>query len=74
MTSTDELKRKCSEQLKYKPAQTLLRLLKESNLEITDVAFANLLDEQDELKSLRDEFHYPKVKDLPLSKLELLLN
>lgn len=74
MTSTDELKRKCSEQLKYKPAQTLLRLLKENNLEITDVAFANLLDEQDELKSLRDEFHYPKVKDLPLSKLELLLN
>lgn len=68
MASNDGLRKKCSEQLNYEPAQTLLRLAKEKNLEITDIAFASLLDEQDELKSLRDEFHYPKIKDLPRGK------
>ena len=74
MASNDELRKKCSEQLNYEPTQTLLRLAKEKNLEITDVAFASLLDEQDELKGFRDEFYYPKMKDLPLGELELLLN
>jgi len=30
------------------------------------------LDERDELKNLREEFHYPKMKDLPLGKLKLI--
>lgn len=72
MISIDELKKKCSEQLNFEPFQTLLRLAKSSEVEITDTEFARLLDEQDELKNLREEFHYPKMKDLPSGKLELI--
>ena len=68
MTSNGELRTKYSEQLNFEPARTVLRLAKESNLEITDEAFAKLLDEQDELKNFRQEFYYPKMKDLPLGK------
>ena len=74
MTSNGELKTKCSDQLNFEPARTVLRLAKESNLEITDEAFATFLDERDELKNLRQEFYYPKTKDLPLGKLELAIN
>ena len=56
---------KCSKQLNFKPARTLIRLLKETKLQISDEAFAKFLDEQDELKNLREDFWYPKMKDLP---------
>lgn len=72
MTSVDELKKKCGEQLKFEPFQTLLKLAESNELDITDAAFARLLDERDELKNLREEFHYPKMKDLPLGKLKLI--
>lgn len=73
MTSIDELKKKYSEQLNFEPFQTLLRLAKTSELEITGAGFARLLDEQDELKNLREEFHYPKIKDLPSGKLDMII-
>lgn len=69
MASHDELRTTCSEQLNFEPAQTLLRLAEENNLVITDAAFATLLDEQDKLKTLREEFYYPKIKDLPTGEL-----
>lgn len=72
MTSVDELKTKCGEQLNFEPFQTLLKLAESNELDITDAAFARLLDELDELKNLREEFHYPKMKDLPLGKLKLI--
>lgn len=72
MTSNGELRTKYSEQLNFEPARTVLRLAKESNLEITDEAFAKLLDEQDELKNFRQEFYYPKMKDLPLVDCSLV--
>lgn len=72
MTSSDELKKKCGEQLHFEPFQTLMRLAKSAELDITDARFARLLDERDELKNLREEFHYPKMKDLPSGKLELI--
>ena len=56
---------KCGKQLNFKPARTLIRLLKETKLQISDEAFAKFLDEQDELKNLREDFWYPKMKDLP---------
>lgn len=56
---------KCSKQLNFKPARTLIQLLKETKLQISDEAFAKFLDEQDELKNLREDFWYPKMKDLP---------
>ena len=56
---------KCSKQLNFKPARTLIRLLKETKLELSDEAFAKFLDEQDELKHFRGDFWYPKMKDLP---------
>lgn len=69
MASHDELRTTCSKQLNFEPAQTLLRLAEENNLVITDAAFATLLDEQDKLKTLREEFYYPKIKDLPTGEL-----
>ena len=71
MASNGSLKNKYSEQVNYEPARTLLGLAKEQNLEVTDEAFARLLDQQDELRNLRDEFHYPKMKDLPLGKFRI---
>lgn len=72
MTSIDELKKKCLEQLNFEPFQTLLKLAESNELDITDAIFARLLDERDELKNLREEFHYPKMKDLPLGKSKLI--
>lgn len=72
MTSVDELKTKCGEQLNFEPFQTLLKLAESNELDITDAAFARLLDERDELKNLREEFHYPKMKDLPLVDTSLV--
>ena len=69
MASHGELRTTCSKQLNFEPAQTLLRLAEENNLVITDAAFATLLDEQDKLKTLREEFYYPKIKDLPTGEL-----
>ncbi|XP_074606646.1 kynureninase-like isoform X3 [Acropora palmata] len=66
MAAEEELIRsKCSKQLNFRPARTLIRLLKETKLQISDEAFAKFLDEQDELKNLREDFWYPKMKDLP---------
>lgn len=72
MTSIDEIKKKCGEQLNFEPFQTLLKLAESNELDITDAIFARLLDERDELKNLREEFHYPKMKDLPLGKSKLI--
>lgn len=71
MTSVDELKKKCGDQLNFEPFQTLVKLAESNEVDITDAGFARLLDERDELKNLRQEFHYPKMKDLPLGKLKL---
>jgi len=73
MTSVDELKKKCGKQLTFEPFQTLVKLAESYKVDITDAGFARLLDERDELKNLREEFHYPKMKDLPLGKLKLKL-
>ncbi|XP_022787723.1 kynureninase-like [Stylophora pistillata] len=65
MTSYDDLRKKCSEQLNFEPFQTLIRLAKSAELEITDAKFAHMMDDSDELKNLREEFFYPKIRDLP---------
>lgn len=36
--------------------------------DLTSYEFALALDKRDQLSFLRDEFHYPKMKDLPISK------
>lgn len=72
MISVEELKKKCGERLNFKPFQTLLNVANSSELNITATAFARLLDERDELKNLREEFHYPKMKDLPPGKLKFI--
>lgn len=65
MKSYDDLRKKCSEQLNFEPFQTLIRLAKSAELEITDAKFAHMMDDSDELKNLREEFFYPKIRDLP---------
>ena len=64
-TEEQLIQMKCSEQLNFEPARTLMRLLKEAKLQISEEAFAKFLDERDELKNLREDFWYPKMKDLP---------
>lgn len=66
MAATNELKKIYIKQLSFEPAQDLLRLIKETKFQITDEAFAKRLDKLDELKNLREEFYYPKMKHLPL--------
>ena len=39
--------------------QTLLETAEEEGLKITDERFAQLLDERDPLKHLREQFHVP---------------
>ena len=49
-------------------ASAVLETAKSNGFDFHDEAFARFLDEQDELKSCRSEFHYPKNKTLPLGK------
>jgi len=46
------------------PAEELLCLAKEKNLEITDEAFAKYLDDNDEIGHLRKQFYIPRVSEL----------
>ena len=61
---------KCKDQLTFEPTQTILHMAKSKGLEITSADFATMLDEKDELKAFRREFHYPKMKDLPKGTLQ----
>lgn len=71
MTFYDKLGKKCREQLNFEPCRTLLRLAKSAELDMTDAKFAEMMDDSDELKNLRGEFFYPKMKDLPQGKVNL---
>lgn len=46
------------------PADELLRLAKEQNLEVTDEAYAKYLDDKDEIGHLRKQFYIPRVSEL----------
>ena len=52
------------------PIKSLLDKAKDENLDIISMAFAEKMDS--ESKSLRSEFHYPKMSDLPKSKFKFL--
>ena len=45
-------------------ASSLLKISREQGLLISDIRFAQLLDERDPLKWLRSEFHIPKVSEI----------
>ena len=46
------------------PAEELLHLAKERNLEITDEAFAKYLDDNDKISHLRKQFYIPRISEL----------
>lgn len=46
------------------PAEELLSLAREQNLEIVDEAFAKYLDDKDEISYLRKQFYIPRVLEL----------
>ena len=50
-------------------ADRLLQTAQEEGLEISDGRFAQLLDDKDPLKFLRDEFHVPSVSEILDHKL-----
>lgn len=50
------------------PAEKLLATAKKLGKEVEDLEFALYMDEQDPIKHLRNEFFYPKMKDLVTSK------
>ena len=46
------------------PAEQLLRLAKEKDLQVTDQEFAKYLDDNDEMSHIRKQFHVPLVCEL----------
>lgn len=54
------------------PGDKLLCIATKLGLTVEDEAFAEYMDEQDPLRSLREEFFYPKMKDLVSSKFTIL--
>ncbi|XP_001630669.3 kynureninase isoform X2 [Nematostella vectensis] len=56
----------------YKPTQTLRKLAEKSSLDIVSREFADYMDSKDPLRKMRDEFFYPRVKDLPGVDLSLV--
>lgn len=54
------------------PLDELKGIAKDSGLSLEDLEFAKLMDAQDPLKHLRDEFHYPKMGDMLHSTYKLL--
>jgi hypothetical protein len=52
----------------FHPAEKLLAAAKNYGKEVEDLEFALYMDEQDPIRHLRNEFFYPKMKDLVTSK------
>ena len=50
------------------PANELLAIAENIGHDITDLEFAQYMDQHDKLHHLRNEFFYPKMKDLCHSK------
>ncbi|XP_041360763.1 kynureninase-like isoform X2 [Gigantopelta aegis] len=46
------------------PADELNKIANKLGCDVTDLEFANYMDEHDELRHLRNDFFYPKMKDL----------
>lgn len=45
--------------------QNIDKIAAESNVDVFSEEFAAILNENDELKQLRHEFHYPKMDEIP---------
>ena len=56
---------KNSPQTDFSPSEVLRRTAAELRCEVTDRKLAQHLDTLDPLKHLRQEYHYPKIRDLP---------
>ncbi|PVD31768.1 hypothetical protein C0Q70_07186 [Pomacea canaliculata] len=54
------------------PGDKLLCIATKLGLTVEDEAFAEYMDEQDPLRSLREEFFYPKMKDLVSTDLTIV--
>ena len=46
------------------PLEELLTISADQGYELEDLEFARYMDKQDPLANLRNEFYYPKMKDL----------
>ena len=51
------------------PGEKLLSIAKQLGCSVEDVEFALYMDKNDPLRHLRDEFFYPKMKDLESSEI-----
>ena len=51
------------------PGEKLLSIAKQLGCSVEDVEFALYMDQNDPLRRLRDEFFYPKMKDLESSEI-----
>ncbi|XP_067665290.1 kynureninase-like [Haliotis asinina] len=49
---------------KRSPAERLCTFAAEAGVQVTEKSFAKFMDEKDELKAFRKEFHYPKMKEI----------
>lgn len=50
------------------PSEKLLSIAKQLDVSVEDAKFALYMDQNDPLRHLRDEFFYPKMKDLKFSE------
>ncbi|KAK7091303.1 hypothetical protein V1264_009004 [Littorina saxatilis] len=54
------------------PSEKLLSIAKQLNKNVEDLDFALYMDEQDPLRHLRNDFFYPKMKDLVSTDVSIL--
>ncbi|KAK7468216.1 hypothetical protein BaRGS_00036539, partial [Batillaria attramentaria] len=54
------------------PGEKLLALASRLGVEVEDLKFAQYMDQQDPIRHLRDEFFYPKMKDLVTTDLSIV--
>lgn len=58
----------------HHPLEQLKMIAQEQGLDLTDRGFAEYMDSIDPIRHLREDFCYPKMKDLPKSKIWLIVD
>lgn len=58
----------------HHPLEQLKMIAQEQGLDLTDRRFAEYMDSIDPIRHLREDFCYPKMKDLPKSKIWLIVD
>lgn len=69
MSSCDSHSEHAENGIEPHPSTALLALAAKLGREVENLEFAQYMDQHDPLRHLRDEFFYPKMKDLVTSRV-----